>query len=70
MLKLSPNINISETAIQAMASTALEFSDEVVESTNPLLIEIFQRIQAGETTHEQEEQRLIDNFLKFGKIDG
>ena len=47
MLKLSPNINISETAIQAMASTALEFSDEVVESTNPLLIEIFQRIQAG-----------------------
>ena len=70
MLKLSPNINISETAIQAMASTALEFSDEVVESTNPLLIEIFQRIQAGETTYEQEEHRLIDNFLKFGKIDG
>ncbi len=70
MLKLPPNANISDSAIQAMASTALEFSDEVVESTNQLLIEIFQRIQSGETTHEEEEQRLIDNFLRTGKIDG
>lgn len=64
------NTNISQTALSAMASTALEFDDEVVKSTNPILIAGFQRIKNGDSTHEQEIEKLMNNFLTFGTIDG
>lgn len=69
MLNLPPNTKLSKTAISAMSSTALEFSDEVVKSTDPILIAGFQRIESGESTHEEEIQKLINNFLRHGKID-
>lgn len=68
-VNLPPNTNLSKTAISAMSSTALEFSDEVVKSTDPILIAGFQRIESGESTHEEEIQKLINNFLRHGKID-
>lgn len=68
MLNLPPNTNISKNAIRAMASTALEFSDDVVERTNPILIDIFSRIERGETTHEAEIERLFDNYRKYGTV--
>lgn len=64
------NANISKTALSAMHSTALEFDDEVVKSTNPLLIAGFERIKNGDSTHEQEIEKLVNNFLTFGTIDG
>lgn len=67
-VNLPPNTKLSKTAISAMSSTALEFSDDVVERTNPLLIDIFTRIERGETTHEEEVQRLFDNYAKYGSI--
>lgn len=70
MLNLPTNTQLSKDAINAICSTALEFSTEVVESTNPLLIAGFQRIERGESTHENEIAQLLDNFLKYGKIDG
>lgn len=69
MLNLPPNTKLSKTAISAMSSTALEFSDEVVKSTDQILIAGFQRIESGESTHEEEIQKLINNFLRHGKID-
>lgn len=69
MINLPPNTKLSKTAISAMSSTALEFSDEVVKSTDPILIAGFQRIESGESTHEEEIQKLINNFLRHGKID-
>lgn len=70
MLNLPPNTKLSKTAISAMSSTALEFSDYVVKSTDPILIAGFQRIESGESTHEEEIQKLINNFLRHGRIDG
>ncbi|WP_066804905.1 hypothetical protein [Moraxella oblonga] len=70
MLTLPPNTQLSKTTISAMASTALEFSEDVVKSTNPILIAGFERIEKGESTHEEEIAKVIDNFLKYGKIDG
>ncbi|WP_294034313.1 hypothetical protein [uncultured Moraxella sp.] len=60
---------IPPSAVEAMASTALSFSDEVVKSTDPLLIDIFHRIYIGELTHEEAEAMLIHNFLTYGTID-
>lgn len=68
-VNLPPNTKLSKTAISAMSSTALEFSDEVVKSTDPILIAGFQRIESGKSTHEEEIQKLINNFLRHGKID-
>lgn len=62
------NTTISQTALSAMASTALEFDDEVVKRTNPLLIEIFQRIESGNSTHEQEIEKLFASYLNNGTI--
>ncbi len=59
---------LSKNAINAMASTALEFSTDVIERTNPILIEIFGRIERGESTHEQEIQKLFDNYAKNGSV--
>lgn len=56
------NAPIRETAKQAMYSTALEFSEDVVKATDPLLIEIFGRIERGESTHEQEEAILMKQW--------
>lgn len=68
MLNLPKNIKLSKTAISAMSSTALEFNTDVVEKTNPILIDIFTRIENGETTHEKEIQKLFDNYAKYGSI--
>lgn len=70
MPNLPPNTKLSKTAISAMSSTALEFSDDVIKSTDPILIAGFQRIENGESTHEEEIQKLINNFLRHGRIDG
>lgn len=50
----------------AMACTALEFSDDVVQATNHSLIETFKRIEAGQTTYDEEEAKLLKqwNLLK------
>ncbi len=50
----------------AMACTALEFSDDVVQATNHSLIETFKRIETGQTTYDEEEARLLKqwNMLK------
>ncbi len=53
----------------AMACTALEFSDDVVQATNNRLTETFKRIETGQTTYEEEEARLLKqwNVLKRAK---
>lgn len=56
--------------MSAMASTALEFSEDVVRRTNPILINIFTRIENGESTHEEEIAMLFSNYRKYRKIDG
>lgn len=68
MLNLPLNTKLSKSAISAMSSTALEFSDDVVKRTDPILIEIFTRIERGETTHEEEVQKLFDKYAKYGSI--
>lgn len=68
MINLPPNTKLSKTAISAMSSTALEFSDEVVKRTDPILIDIFTRIESGESTHEEEIQKLFNNYRKYGTV--
>ncbi|MDO5652061.1 MAG: hypothetical protein Q4G13_08025 [Moraxella sp.] len=63
------NANISSSAKQVMASTALEFSDKVIQATDPILVEIFMRVESGQSTYEQEEALLFDKFLKNGTIE-
>lgn len=70
MLTLPPNTQLSKTVMSAMASTALEFSEDVVRRTNPVLIDIFTRIENGESTHEEEIAMLFSNYRKYRKIDG
>lgn len=62
------NAPIRETAKQAMYSTALSFSEDVVKATDPLLIEIFGRIERGESTHEEEVAKLFERYKKYGTI--
>lgn len=68
LLNLLQQKNISHSAINAMASTALEFSDDVVKRTNPILVDIFERIERGESTHEEEIQKLFNNYYQHGTI--
>lgn len=62
------NAPISDSAKCSMASSALEFSEKVVKATDPLLIEIFQRIERGETTHKEEVDKLLLQFNRDGKV--
>lgn len=59
---------IRESAKQAMYSTALEFSEDIVRDTDPLLIEIFQRIERGESTHQQEIEKLFSKYHQNGTV--
>lgn len=62
------NAPISDSAKCSMASSALEFSEDVVKATDPLIIEMFQRIERGESTHEEEIAKVIERFNQYGNI--
>lgn len=56
---------LSESTLQSIASANLSFSDEVVKSSQADLEATFKRIESGETTHEQEENRLLKEWDKI-----
>lgn len=68
MLNPLSSAKLSKTAISAMNSTALEFSSDVIERTDPILIDIFTRIENGDTTHEEEIEKLFSNYRKYGTV--
>ncbi len=49
----------------AMASTALEFSDEVVAKTDIEILATMARIKRGETTLEEEENKLLQEWREL-----
>lgn len=58
------NLKISDNARQSIVSVNLSFSNPASSSSQADLIDIFQRIEAGNTSHEQEEARLLDKWRK------
>ena len=53
---------LSESTLQSIASVNLSFSNEVVKSSQADLEATFRRIESGETTHDQEENRLLKKW--------
>lgn len=62
---ISSNISnscISESAKQAIASVNLSFSDDMTPSQEQDMINMLMRIDSGETTYDQEEARLLQEW--------
>lgn len=53
---------LSESALQSIASVNLSFSDEVIKSSQADLEATIRRIESGETTYDQEEERLLKEW--------
>lgn len=53
---------LSEAALQSIASVNLSFSDEVIKSSQAHLEATIRRIESGETTYDQEEDRLLEEW--------
>ena len=53
---------LSESALQSIASVNLSFSDEVIKYSQADLEATIRRIESGETTYDQEEERLLKEW--------
>lgn len=53
---------LSESALQSIASVNLSFSDEVIRSSQASLEATIRRIESGETSYDQEEERLLKEW--------
>lgn len=53
---------LSKSALQSIASVNLSFSDEVIKSSQADLEATIRRIESGETTYDQEEDRLLEEW--------
>lgn len=56
---------LSESALQSIASVNLSFSDEIIKSSQAGLEATIRRIESGETTYDQEEDRLLKEWDKI-----
>ncbi len=62
-MQLEKNTSEFQKRVQwAMDCTALEFSDKVVTDTNEDILQIFARIERNETTRQQEETKLLNQW--------
>ncbi len=53
---------LSESALQSIASVNLSFSDEVIRSSQASLEATIRRIESGEASYDQEEERLLKEW--------
>lgn len=53
---------LSESALQSIASVNLSFNDEVIRSSQASLEATIRRIESGETSYDQEEERLLKEW--------
>ena len=53
---------LSKAALQSIASVNLSFSNEVIKSSQADLEATIRRIESGETTYDQEEERLLKEW--------
>ncbi|MGO3683460.1 MAG: hypothetical protein ACTJGV_01940 [Proteus vulgaris] len=58
------NLNVSENAQQAIASVNLSFSNPASSASQNDLINTFMRIESGQTSYDQEEDRLLKAWNK------
>lgn len=58
------NLKISDSAKQSIASVNLSFSNPASLSSQTDLIDTFERIESGKTSHDQEEARLLAKWRK------
>lgn len=56
---------LSKSALQTIASVNLSFSDEVIKSSQAGLEAALRRIESGETSYDQEEDRLLGEWRKL-----
>ena len=56
---------LSKSALQTIASVNLSFSDEVIKSSRAGLEAALRRIESGETSYDQEEDRLLGEWRKL-----
>lgn len=62
---IEPVKPLSESALQAIASVNLSFSDATIKSSQTDLEATFRRIQTGETTYDDEEERLLEQWREL-----
>lgn len=53
---------LSQSTLQSIASVNLSFSNEVIKSSQADLEATIRRIESGETTYDQEEERLLKEW--------
>lgn len=61
----STALPLNNSALQTIASVNLSFSDEVIKSSQAGLEAALRRIESGETSYDQEEDRLLGEWRKL-----